>query len=214
MRLLLLFALGAFFALPTVIHAEGKEEQRVYSVTADGKPAGLFKVVIEEKEDDLVTARFAAMVNVKKSFKDYKYLLKGLEVWQKDHLIRMETETEDDGKKMQLKVEKDKEGLILTNDEKKGLLKADAWTTSYWHMPAEGKRVLIDADTGKVLDSKWEKVGVEVLNLIGQRVNCTHWRVTGTAKAELWFDGSNRLVRQEIVESGVKLVTELTEFKK
>ncbi|QVL34683.1 hypothetical protein KIH39_12470 [Telmatocola sphagniphila] len=212
MRFASLLGFMLVLVAPGYLRAAGKEE-RVYNIFADKKPAGTLKLVIEERADGVETAAFAVAVKVKYLLKEYNYSLRGYEVWKKDKLLKVETQTDDDGKKMTLKVEAEKEGLIVTTDGKQGLLKADAWTTTYWKMPA-GERVLMDADTGKILDAKWEKVGVETLTLMGRQVVCNHWRVTGAVKAELWFDGSDRMVRQETVESGIRMITELSQYKR
>jgi hypothetical protein len=40
-----------------------------------------------------------------------------------------------------------------------------------------------------------------------------HYKLTGKVNVDLWYDGSDRLVRQEWVESGHKTVLELVRVR-
>ena len=48
----------------------------------------------------------------------------------------------------------------------------------------------------------------------GQAVECAHYRVSGGAQADLWFDANERLVRQDSIEDGHRTVLELTRLQR
>ena len=43
----------------------------------------------------------------------------------------------------------------------------------------------------------------------GPEIPLNHYRITGKVNVDLWYDGSERLVRQEWIEQGHKTIVEL-----
>jgi hypothetical protein len=90
--------------------------------------------------------------------------------------------------------------------------------SSYWRLPSEKLRnqaiSLLDADTGRVMNARLDYVGPGQVMVGGQPTNCSHFRVTGGAQVELWYDAQERLVRQEWVEDGHKAMLELTRIQR
>ncbi|HMO37216.1 MAG TPA: hypothetical protein PKA06_14355, partial [Gemmatales bacterium] len=64
---------------------------------------------------------------------------------------------------------------------------------------------LLDADLGQEHQIKLQNMGKVVQIVNGMRVTCTHYRVTGTVQADLWFDENERLVRREMERRGRKV---------
>ena len=57
-------------------------------------------------------------------------------------------------------------------------------------------------------------VGQEQLNIAGRAQNVMHYKLVGKANVDLWYDGSDRLVRQEWTEDGHKTLLELGRLRK
>jgi hypothetical protein len=57
-------------------------------------------------------------------------------------------------------------------------------------------------------------VATEKLKIGGKEATLNHYQLSGGVKMDLWFDGSERLVRQEWVEQGHKTIVELTGVRK
>jgi hypothetical protein len=94
----------------------------------------------------------------------------------------------------------------------------DVWVSTYWRLPPARFRnqnvPLIDADTGKDLNATLRFVGMENTPVAGQSVQCAHWRITGGVQVDLWYDGYDRLVREESIEDGHKTLLELIQVNK
>jgi hypothetical protein len=113
----------------------------------------------------------------------------------------------------------------------------DAWLSSYWQTPERlalaeladrttadpnsagpqeqhGRRFvsIIDSDQGRKLQGSLVRVGDETLSVAGEQKVCTHFRLSGDTKIELWYDASGRLVRQDSTESRHKVRFDLTEI--
>ena len=101
---------------------------------------------------------------------------------------------------------------MQTNGERRKV-PGDVWVTSYWREPAielVGQNVsLLDADKGRHLNGKLDRVGKEPIELGGQTFECTHYRLAGDVEVDLWYDANGRLARQKAVESGHKTQIEL-----
>ncbi len=201
----------------TFLHAAG-EERRTFSILVDNKPAGSHVLLIQSRDDGSEVVTSQADVVVKGLLFTYKYAYRGVETWQGDRLLRLSTTTNDDGKKHSVAAEAAKDGLAMKADGKESLVKGAFWLTSYWKLPSEKQRgpgiLLIDADTGNLINARMEKVGAEKMTVLGQTVELNHYRLTGGVKADLWYDGADRLMRQESIEDGHLTVLELSRLQR
>ena len=186
-------------------------------MSVDGKPAGTHVLAIKTADNGTVTVSADTSVKVRVAIITYSYTFRGTETWKDGRLLALESATNDDGKKHAVAAKADKDGTSVTANGKELLVKGDAWTTLRWQLPADKKRAaltLIDADTGKTAAGKLELVGLEKVSVAGKVLEANHYRLTGGMKADLWYDGLDRLVRQESVEEGHKTVLELTKYRK
>jgi hypothetical protein len=192
----------------------GDEERRTYSVAVDKKPAGSHQIVIQTRDDGTQVVNCQADVTVRVFLITFRYSFRSTETYKNGQLVQMSSNTNDDGKKHSVSIEANDQGLAMKADGKDILLKGNYWTTTYWKLPPEKQRgpniAILDADTGKVTNAKFDKVGAEKLTIAGQAIDCTHYRLSGNVKADLWFDGNERMVRQDSVEDGHRTVLELT----
>jgi hypothetical protein len=201
----------------TAVEAGG-EERRIFSVTVDRRQGGTNQIVIQSRDDGSTVVTSQADVTVKVAFVTYRYSFRGTEVYKEGKLVKLSSTTNDDGKKHAVSGEASKEGLALTVDGKNQQIKGEPWLTTYWQLPPEGKRgpnvTLLDADTGKIIAAKMEKIGVEKIAVLGKGTECVHYRLTGGVQVDLWYDGADRMVRQEMVEDGHRTIMELSRFQR
>jgi hypothetical protein len=198
----------------------GDAESRIFRVTVDGKNAGSYTMTISGEKEGVVTMTGQAEIKVKYlgGLYAYKYSYSGEETWKDGRLQRFASRCNDDGKEFEVSAASDGKELRLKANGKESKVHVDSWLTSYWRLPSaavrKGELALIDADTGRPMSAKMELVANEKLTLAGQEMPCTHYRLTGGAQAELWFDAKERLVHEEWVEDGHKTVLELVRLGK
>lgn len=206
-----LAATGALQAAPPII------ETRVFRVSVDQKPAGEYRMNIRQ-EGDTATMTGQADVRVRYLIVNYVYTFRGSEVWKGDRLTRLDTNTVDDKKHFNVTAWAEGTALRVRANGQERATTPDAWSTTYWRLPAAKFRnqnvALIDADTGKDINASLKYVGLENTPVAGQVVQCAHWRVTGGVTVDLWYDGGDRLVREESVEDGHKTLLELTQVNR
>jgi hypothetical protein len=202
----------------SAVHA-ADTETREFHVFVDGKRAGAASMTIARADDSTTTV--AADTEVKVTvlgLAAYKYSYRGQETWKGGKLQKFESTCNDDGKRFVVRAVAEAEGIRVKVNNQERMVSSDVWLTSYWSRP--DKKVLdqtipiVDADTGRDLEAKVTYVGQEQLNLAGQALTVMHYKLVGKVNVDLWYDASDRLVRQEWVEDGHKTLLELNKLRK
>ena len=175
-------------------------------------------MTIHRQDDASVVMRCDTDIKVKFGILSYKFVYRGLEVWKDRRLIRLDSNTDDNGKRFSVSAVPDGANLRLKVNNVEKQVRGDVWVTSYWTLPdpklRTGTITALDADSGKMLDGKLGFVATENLRIAGQEVTLNHYRFAGNVNVELWYDGSERLVRQEWTEQGHKTVLELLRVRR
>jgi hypothetical protein len=212
------WAWGLALATAGIAHAAPPpQETRVFRVNVDQKPAGEYRMDIRQ-EGDNATMTATADVKVRIFLASYVYTYRGSEVWKGDRLARFDSNTVDDKKHLSVTAWAEGTALNVRANGQERLASPDVWVTTYWRLPAAKFRnqnvFLLDGDTGRDLAATLRFVGMENTPVAGQMVQCAHWRVAGAMQAELWYDGYDRLVRQETIEDGHKTVLDLIQVRR
>jgi hypothetical protein len=156
---------------------------------------------ITKRDDGSETMSASANVRVKYlgGLRVYRYIYRGTETWKGGRLVNFSCSGSDDGKEFMVSAMPEGDGLRLRANNQVRIVRPDIWLTTYWHLadPAfRNKGVpLVDADTGQDLAAQLQYVETRQMNVAGVVQNCTHYRVSGEAQAELWYDSQERLIR-------------------
>jgi hypothetical protein len=193
-------------------------EVREFSTRIDGKPAGNYRMTITCHEDGSVSMAVRAEIKVTKlGLTVYHYSYSGMEVWKDGYLQRLQSTTDDDGKKYTVTAAAQRDGLRIRVNGEERTVRSDVWLTSYWRLPGAGQRkgaiALLDADTAQLIDGTIQYLGAAPLTVAGGVQNCVRYRVTGKVAVDLWFDAQERLVREEWVEDGHRILLELVSLR-
>lgn len=193
-------------------------ETRDFAVLVAGKPAGEVHMTIHRKDNNLVEMRCDTDIKVHLVVGSYKYIYRGLEVWKDRRLVRLDSNTDDNGKRFIVSAVAESDALRVKVNNVEKTAKPDVWLTSYWCLPdpkiRNGTLAILDADSGRDLDGKLQYVATEKRRVAGQEVPLNHYRLSGKVQVDLWYDGSERLVRQEWVEQGQKTMLELIRVRR
>ena len=198
--------------------AAAETETRDFSVMIDRSKAGDYQMEINLHEDGSVAV--ATQANIRVTYWGvpvYSYLYVGMEKWKDGKLKRLESSTNDDGKRFKIHTVTDSTALRISVNGEERAVQPDVWLTTYWRLPDAKLRnqrlVLLDADTGQQLTATLSYVGNDQITVCGQPQTCAHYRLIGDKQADLWFDAQERLVRQEYVEDKHNVVHELTRIR-
>lgn len=194
-------------------------ETREFAAKIDGSPVGQYRMSITRRDDGSVAMTCTADLKMTKlGITAFHYTYRGTEVWSPDRLVSLQSDTDDDGTKTTVTATAEKTGLRLKVNGNERMVRADLWTTSYWQLPEARRRAgalpLLDVDDGKTLTGALRGLGTEQITIIGQGCKCAHYRITGPNMVDAWYDGRDRLVRQEWSEKGHKVQIELTNVRR
>jgi hypothetical protein len=209
---------GGFLAGGGFSRADAVEkEKRIFTVKIDGKQSGTYEMAIR-CVDDRTFVDCRANVSTSYLFIRYKYTYQGTEVWKNGRLVYLKSRTNDDGTQYDVQAEADQDTLRVQVNGKVCSLRGDVWTTSYWRAPEPKQQnqavALLDCDTGKELPGTLQYLGKEQLTLAGQTQNCAHYRLTGGVQVNVWYDAQQRLIRQDALDDGHRVVLELARIER
>lgn len=133
----------------------GAAEHRTYEIVVDKKPAGAYSLNIAKLPDGSISVTSKASVRVKVLFFTYGYDYAGHEVWKNDRLVAFDSQSQENGKKTNVKVATEGERISYTiNGGKPRYATAETRTSSYWQLPSsttsgEFSSGFIEVDTGR-----------------------------------------------------------------
>lgn len=208
------FLLAAVIILSMGRADAADSEIRDFGVTIDGKQAGTYRMTIQRYENGSISMVGQANIKVSYLVASYRYQYTGSEVWSNGRLYALESKTNDDGKEFAVSAAASGDVFKIKVNGRERTTRSDVWLTTYWHKPdtrfLNQSIPLVDADTGKDIAATIQFVGNEEVTCAGQRQACTHYRLRGGVTVDLWYDGQDRLLKQESVDDGHRVVQELT----
>jgi len=193
-------------------------ETRDFAVLVAGKSAGEVHMTIHRQDDGTIYMRCDTDIKVNMLIGKYKYIYRGREEWKNHRLVRLDSSTDDNGKRYIVSAVAEPAGVRVKVNNVERMIKPEVWLTSYWCLPDAKLRnqtlPLLDADNGKLLEGRLTFAGTEKLRVAGQEVALNHYRLVGKVTVDLWYDGTERLVRQEWLEQGHRTILELMRVRR
>jgi hypothetical protein len=213
---LLLLAAGCFVAPVTARGDAASTETRQFHILVDGERCGTFRLTIASHPDGRDVVEGDAALELKYFLYTFRYASKGVETWHSGRLLQLENAARYGGSKYEVTARRQGQELVVQTNGAQRRVRGDVWVTSYWREPNAalvGQEIaLLDADKGRTLTGKLQRLGKESIQVGGQGRECTHYRLQGEVDVDLWYDAQSRLVRQHAVESGHKTQIELAEI--
>jgi hypothetical protein len=192
-------------------------ETRDYVVVVGNKSAGEVHVTVHKHTNGSTYVKCDTDVKVKIGLIEQKFIYRGVEVWKDQRLTKFDSRTDDNGKQFIVSAVAEKDGVRVKVNNVEKMVPSHVWLTSYWSLPDPKLRdqelPILDADNGRELSGKLKFVATEKIKVCGQMIPLNHYKLSGKVNVDLWYDGSDRLVRQEWVESGHKTVLELVRVR-
>jgi YD repeat-containing protein len=189
-------------------------EERTFSVSVDGKPAGECVVSFQAQADGSFAISCRADVRAEQRPR-YSFEYRGTEVWKDGRLVRLEGSGAENGHKGGGSLAAGKDGYALKAPTKEVAVRGEVWPNTYAMLPDPDRKPLaVDVLTGDVLRAKIEKVGADRVTVAGKFMPATRYRVTaGGAATDVWYDAASRLVRRTWTWEGRAAVVELVRIR-
>ena len=158
----------------------------------DGKPIGQhhFSVTVNasargDERQVLSEASFAVKFL---GITAYRYHHKASEQWRGDCLTALSATTDDDGKASSVRTEPDGDALIIRTAVAAQSLKGCVMSFAYWNPAIQTQTRLLNAQTGKAEAVQVSRIGSGSVDVRGQPVAATQFRITGPAQPiDVWY---------------------------
>lgn len=144
----------------------------------------------------------------------YRYQHEVVEKWRGNCLADLVSKTDDDGKVMRVRTQADAErgdgsdGLLVFTDNGPGApLPGCVMSFAYWNPAIQTQTRLLNAQTGKPEKVQIVRAGTGDIDVRGQPISATRWRITGaTHPIDVWYSAAGEWVGLDsTVDGGRKL---------
>jgi hypothetical protein len=190
-RDLLLGALAAGLARPA---AAAVSDGLLFRAVRNGSPIGWHRVLLHRDGERLVTeieARFDVRILL---IPVYRYRHSNRELWQGEQLLGFRSETDDNGERLRVEVERQGDGLLVDGPAGRFRVAEPLPPSTWWSRRLIGDGAWIDTQRGIVARSTVTSRGREQVDAAGQRVAAERLALAGDIDLELWY-AEDRWVR-------------------
>jgi Domain of unknown function (DUF6134) len=181
-----------------------------YTVVRNGESVGRHVIDIA-RDGDSTSVRISTNVVVKIAFIPvYRFEHQGLETWSGNHLVALKSQTNDDGTAHHLAVAMEGDHLRIAGDGAQTTAAATILPASLWNSGIVYQSMLLNTLNGTQMRVSVADRGEEMVPARGTQVLAHHFTISGGLNRDIWFDGSNTLVRvQFAAKDGSTVVYEL-----
>jgi len=155
----------------------------------------------------------------------YSYSYHAYETWKGGRLQRFESHGKENSKPFAISAQAEGDKLRLKINGQESSCRGDVWMTSIWQLPpaksqcaaAPGTAVavpLLGCDNGLEVSGQLQYVGAEQITVAGQEMTCAHYRVMKPVPHDVWYDGSERMVRDVWMSDGHRSEIVLTGMRR
>lgn len=192
----LLLFLAAFLNAPAAQAAENADAPVYdFAILMDGSEVGRHTISFERQGEEL-HVRIA--IDIEVSFGPitfYRYSHRNHEVWKGGQLVRLETETDDDGTEYRVLAKAGPEGLEVDGAEESFTAPADTLPTSYWQPATPEKTQLLDTQRGRLIEVETNRLGTDQITLPGGALQAAQYKMTGDLKLQMWYGATGELLK-------------------
>ena len=137
----------------------------------------------------------------------YRYRHKATEQWRGECLTALTATTDDDGKASSVRTEADGEALSVKTAAATQSLSGCVMTFAYWNPAIQTQTRLLNAQTGKAEVVQVNRIGSGSVEVRGQPVAATRFRITGPAEPiDVWYSAQGEWIGLDsLVAGGRKL---------
>lgn len=166
-----------------------------FAILMNGSEVGRHTISFERRGEEL-HARIA--IDIEVSFGPitfYRYSHRNHEVWKDGKLVRLETQTDDDGTEYRVVAKAGPDGLEVEGAESTFTAPAGILPTSYWQPATPEKTQLLDTQRGRLIDVETSRLGAEDISLPGGALEASHYKMDGDLKLQIWYGAKGELLK-------------------
>lgn len=170
-----------------------------FEVLRKGKPFGWHKVDFEQTDkgfqataDIELTAKFGPITA-------YKYRHDSVETWEGGKLVGLDSETRKDGKDLSVTASLQGDALMVEGSNFSGAYPAAIVPANHWNISQLYSDTMLSTEGGQPLEVNVEKLGRETLEIGGQKIDATKFKLVSDLTVNLWYDDTGRWVKLDFI---------------
>ena len=137
----------------------------------------------------------------------YKYEHTAAERWTDNCLVDLSATTNDNGERILVKGSQTGKGFAIQRDQSPVELPECVMTFAYWNPEFLEQPRLLNPQTGEYVDISVEKAGSDILEVRGQQVPATRFRLTAyNVDLTLWYSPDDEWLALESVAKGGHII--------
>ncbi|MBS0243451.1 MAG: hypothetical protein JSS20_14835 [Proteobacteria bacterium] len=206
MRLPFALIAASISALALAQPAASAVQKQEYAVIRGGEQIGRHVIEID-RQGEKTAVRLSTHVAVKVAFITvYHFDQSSSETWAGNHLVSLQSTTDDNGDKHQLSVSGDGNALRVEADGKRRMADKALLPASLWSASIVKQSSLLNTVKGSLMNVRIAEIGEEAIPRHSSKLSARHFRMTGDLERDLWYDAAGTLVRLQMKGSDGSLV--------
>ena len=174
-----------------------KAKEWAFDVYLDNTKIGLHTFSLDDHSEMTSKANFKVKILL---FNAYQYDHLAIERWQGDCLVNLESNTIEDSVITKIKATRTVKFLSVNDGKKSKDLPLCSMTFAYWNPKILQQSHLLNPQNAEWLETKVINIGTERIDVKGQIVEATHYKLDGSLAGEkklnieLWYTAENEWV--------------------
>lgn len=171
-------------------------DQISFTVLRKGKDFGTHVVSFDVEDDGSFTA--TTNVELKAGLGPitvFRYELSSTETWKDGQLVGLEGQTNDDGDDKYVSAKLEGDVLKVAGSAYEGDAPLGIIPSSHWNIQEAFSSSILSTESGELLETEVTKIGTENVDVGGETVSATHYRLVSDLTVDLWYDDQNRWVK-------------------
>lgn len=208
LEMITIFLIGILLVTPAPAQDSGNDVARWdFNVFLDDKKVGEHQFVVSET-NGLKQVRSEASFLYKILFiSAYRYEHQADERWAGNCLLEFDANTTTNGKQIRVSGEQSGAGFIVGEGDNAVALPECVMTFAYWNPDFLEQSRLLNPQTGEYVEVVVEEVGAELLEVRGNPVPATRFRLTANKlDLTLWYSPDDEWLALESVAKGGRIV--------
>lgn len=194
MRNLLIAAALGVLGAATSAHSAPASGRVEFELVRNGNVEGRHIVEVAETASGLSVQSRVNMQVRAGPITLYRYEHACREAWSGAALQSLSCSTRKQGRSTNVSARRNAEAIVVSGAEGEARFAPGALPTSWWTMPPESTRTMINTETGEPMPVQVTHLGRETIDAGGNRVTAQRVRVQGTLTVDLWYDDAGRWI--------------------
>lgn len=125
----------------------------------------------------------------------FRYSLDSVETWEDNRLVALEGQTNDDGDRKRVSAVANGNSLEVSGTGFNGEAPIGIIPSSHWNIQQVFSDAILSTENGELLETSVTKIGPDIIQINGEAVSTTHYRLVSDLTVDLWYDEQNRWVQ-------------------